>query len=207
VNSRPVVHGVRCPAHGPTLWSLSLFGAVAGLYVYGVAGSNDCPASSARIVDAAACQRAATATGRTFDGSQAQAVPNFPRGCYWVRSQQSAAWFNPHAVGAGRADSQLLCDASTAAPTSPGFTYPPTGADSCCMLPPAFACGSAPTRGSRSRTHARRFCSAAHSIADDLAVRARLLEQQRMPSKLGTDTRRSGVSDGGNRRWEELRPD
>jgi hypothetical protein len=63
-----------------------------------------------------------------------------PSGCHVY---YTSVYLNLHAVGARDETSRLLCDASTAAPTSPGFTYPPTGADflllasvrapACCM--------------------------------------------------------------------------
>ncbi len=80
--------------------------ACAGAYVSGAAGSNECPAGSVRIETEAACRTAVTAAGKIFDGVSTD--PEFPRGCqYYTRSDD--AFFNVHAVGAGRSISQLLC--------------------------------------------------------------------------------------------------
>ncbi len=89
----------------------------AGAYVSGAAGSNACPAGSARIEAEAACRTAAAAAGKTF--ISVVTYPDYPRGCYYVTS--NAAYFNPHAVGAGYSDSQLLCAAlvTTGAPLTP----------------------------------------------------------------------------------------
>ncbi len=125
----------------------------AGTFVWGVAGSNDCPANSMRIVDDAACQRAAfavhTSSGaRNYIFGESQTREVFPSGCYAAR----CGWdncevlfyinFNNHPVGNGDPESRLLCViANTAAPTQRGFTYTPTGA---------------PTRAARSVSRRRR---------------------------------------------------
>ncbi len=91
----------------------------AGAYVSGAAGSNECPAGSARIEAEAACRTAAAAAGKTFSAVVTYATS--PRGCYYVTgydygdyTSTSYAYFNAHAVGA---DSyswyQLLCGAVT----------------------------------------------------------------------------------------------
>jgi hypothetical protein len=80
---------------------------LAGAYTWGVNGSNDCPAPSSRIVDAPACQRAAAAAGKTYNG-EAVADPTFPRGCAWYTSDNSTVRLNT-AVGAGSASAVLLC--------------------------------------------------------------------------------------------------
>jgi hypothetical protein len=85
-------------------------GRCAGVYVWGVAGSNDCPANASRIPTEAACRIAAIATGE-FGWSGSSADANFPRGCY---SFGGFNW-NPHTVGAGNAGARLLCIAPTGA--------------------------------------------------------------------------------------------
>jgi hypothetical protein len=114
----------------------------AGTFVWGVADSNDCPANSMRIVDDAACQRAAFAIQPperrglyTFRESQTREV--FPSGCYAAPCYDCSVdnratqviYFNNHPVGNGESNSRLLCViTNTAAPTQLGFTYTPTGA-------------------------------------------------------------------------------
>ncbi len=83
----------------------------AGAYVAGAAGSNACPAGSARIETEAACRTAAAAAGKTFDGVGTYSF--FPRGCYYTTGSNNYAVFNTHAVGAGQSGSQLLCAAVT----------------------------------------------------------------------------------------------
>ena len=125
----------------------------AGTFVWGVAGSNDCPANSMRIVDDAACQRAAFAIQPpsrelyTFRESQTREV--FPSGCYCYAARCDSCEvafyidFNNHPVGNGEPNSRLLCViANTAVPTQRGFTYKPTGA---------------PTRAARSVPRRRRL--------------------------------------------------
>jgi hypothetical protein len=98
----------------------------AGAYVSGAAGSNACPAGSARIETEAACRTAVAAAGKTFYAVVTYAA--YPRGCYYntgydngddVYTFGNNAYFNAHAVGA---DSyswyRLLCAAlaTTGAP-------------------------------------------------------------------------------------------
>jgi hypothetical protein len=80
----------------------------AGAYVSGAAGSNACPAGSARIEAEAACRTAAAAAGKTPDSPFVETYSGFPRGCYYDTTY-NYAWFNTHAVGAGRSGRQLLC--------------------------------------------------------------------------------------------------
>ncbi len=90
----------------------------AGAYVSGAAGSNECPAGSARIETEAACRTAAAAAGKTPDPSLfVETEPDYPRGCYYY-SIDNYAYFNTHAVGAGSSGSRLLCAAlaTTGAP-------------------------------------------------------------------------------------------
>jgi hypothetical protein len=83
----------------------------AGAYVSGGRGFNECPAGSVRIETEAACRTAAAAAGKTFRAVWTD--PDYPRGCYyWTDSNY--AWFNTHAVGAGRSISLLLCAAAAA---------------------------------------------------------------------------------------------
>ena len=95
----------------------------AGAYVSGAAGSNECPAGSVRIETEAACRAAAAAAGKTEGSGFVETVSTYPRGCYYYTSS-NIAFFNMHAVGAGRSSYQLLCAAVTTgaplhAPTRP----------------------------------------------------------------------------------------
>ncbi len=89
----------------------------AGAYVSGAAGSNECPAGSARIETEAACRTAAAAAewGKTVGSGFVETDPNYPRGCYFT---SNTAYFNTDAVGTGNSDAQLLCAAvsTTGAP-------------------------------------------------------------------------------------------
>ncbi len=90
----------------------------AGAYVAGAAGSNECPAGSARIVAEDACRTAAAAAGKTVVGSTFVETASYtPRGCYYYTSSNNA-YFNANAVGAGNSASRLLCAAlaTTGAP-------------------------------------------------------------------------------------------
>ncbi len=82
----------------------------AGAYVSGAAGSNECPAGSARIEAEAACRTAAAAAGKTAGSTFVGTDPIYPRGCYYTSDNN--AYFNAHAVGAGYS-MQLLCAAVT----------------------------------------------------------------------------------------------
>ncbi len=97
----------------------------AGAYVSGAAGSNECPAGSVRIETEAACRTAAAAAGKTIIPGSYFVVTDatYPRGCYYTTSS-NYAFFNAHAVGAGRSGYQPLCAAVTTgaplhAPTRP----------------------------------------------------------------------------------------
>jgi hypothetical protein len=83
----------------------------AGAYVWGAAGSNECPAGFVWIETQTACRIAAAAVGKTF--SLTESSPYFPRGCFYYDGN-NWVYFNPHAVGAGRSTDQLLCAAATA---------------------------------------------------------------------------------------------
>ncbi len=107
------VRGCCGTAEGPRVPVLSC----AGAYVSGAAGSNECPAGSARIETEAACRTAAAAAGKTsYPSYFVETDPRSPRGCYYIPSNNDA-YFNAHAVGAGYSGAQLLCAAAnTGAP-------------------------------------------------------------------------------------------
>ncbi len=89
----------------------------AGAYVSGAAGSNACPAGSARIETEAACRTAAAAAGKTPGSPFVGTWSAYPRGCFYDTGSNNA-WFNTHTVGAGASGYQLLCAAivTTGAP-------------------------------------------------------------------------------------------
>ncbi len=80
----------------------------AGAYVSGAAGSNACPAGSARIETEAACRTAVAAAGKTVAASFVWNDAGLPRGCLYDTST-NYAYFNTHAVGTGNSGYQLLC--------------------------------------------------------------------------------------------------
>ncbi len=73
-----------------------------------VRSCHECPAGSVRIESEEACRTAATAAGKPF--GFVDTYSTYPRGCYY---NNNYAYFNPHAVGAGRSGFQLLCAAVT----------------------------------------------------------------------------------------------
>jgi hypothetical protein len=91
----------------------------AGVYVYGAAGSNECPAGSVRIETEAACRTAVAAAGMTANLDFVETDSDYPRGCYYYYRSYAAIgssngpYFNAHPVGAGNDDTQLLCAADT----------------------------------------------------------------------------------------------
>ncbi len=88
----------------------------AGAYVSGAAGSNECPAGSARIETEAACRTAAAAAGKIPHSSFVETDAAYPRGCYY-HTGNNYANFNRDLVGAGKLEYQLLCAAlATGAP-------------------------------------------------------------------------------------------
>ena len=103
--------GPSCARRVP---SWAYYSSAAGAFTWGVNGSNDCPAPSVRIVDAATCQRAAAAAGKTYDGTVDDST--FPRGCAWYTSGSGAYVRLNTAVGAGSPSAVLLCAWATAAP-------------------------------------------------------------------------------------------
>ncbi len=74
--------------------------------MWGEDGSNQCPASYFRIVNAAACETAATAAGKAYFGSVTD--PSSLSGCYFDQIV-GAFFFNAAAVGTGYPGTQLLC--------------------------------------------------------------------------------------------------
>jgi hypothetical protein len=94
----------------------------AGAYVSGAAGSNKCPAGSARIEAEAACRTAAAAAGKTAGSPFVETQSAFPRGCYYD-TRDNNSYFNTHAVGAGFS-TQLLC-ATLVATTGARAVSPP----------------------------------------------------------------------------------
>jgi len=78
-------------------------------YVWGVAGSNDCPAGSSRIADEAAC-RAAFASGLSSVSLITEQDSTSPKGCYLAVTLK-LPYFNSDATGTGYQDTQLLCAA------------------------------------------------------------------------------------------------
>ncbi len=101
----------RLLRHGPRAARAVL--SFTGAYVSGAAGSNACPAGSVRIETEAACRTAAAAAGKTVDLVFVETTAMSPRGCYY-RTDNNDAFLNTHAVGAGNANTQLLCAAVTA---------------------------------------------------------------------------------------------
>ena len=101
----------------------------------GAAGSNECPAGSARIVTEAACRTAVAAAGK-FPGTPFRVLLTAePGGCnFFTRS--NIAYFNGVGV-AGNPNAQLLC----AAVASAGA--PPHAAGGRCRWPPRAHAGSA----------------------------------------------------------------
>jgi hypothetical protein len=128
----------------------------AGAYVSGAAGSNECPAGSARIETQAACRTAATAAGKTPDSPFVETNSAYPKDCYYITST-NYAWYNEHAVGAGRSDSQLLC--ATVTTGAPLKRRRRTDARSACIGARACrhrACAARPSRAV-CVTHGRRI--------------------------------------------------
>ncbi len=76
-------------------------------YEWGENGSNQCPASYYRIVNAAACETAAAAASKAYISSETD--PSSPSGCYFDQGDNGGFYFNADAVGAGYAGTQLLC--------------------------------------------------------------------------------------------------
>ncbi len=81
--------------------------ACAGIFLFGVKGSNACPAGSYVIVDEAQCKIAAETAGQGYFGS----VPGsgFPRGC----SLGSVVQFSTDPTGGADPNMQPLCGVGT----------------------------------------------------------------------------------------------
>ncbi len=90
----------------------------AGAYVAGAAGSNVCPAGSARIETEAACRTAVAVVGKTAGSPFGVTSPIPPRGCYYSIITNTA-YFNADPVGAGNPNAQLLCAATATAGAPP----------------------------------------------------------------------------------------
>ncbi len=92
----------------------------------GAGNSNVCPAGSVRIETESECRTAAAAAGKPFGSGGVFTAADYPRGCFhwgdWI-GDQNGAFFNPHAVGAGRLQFQPLCAVAT--------TGVPPHADAC----------------------------------------------------------------------------
>ena len=93
---------------------------LAGVYTYGLDGSNECPAGSVPLLTEAACRAAATTLGTCLGSPFLQSDTAVPRGCY----AGASAYFNTHAAEAGASGYRLLC----ALCGSAGCTSAPTGA-------------------------------------------------------------------------------
>ncbi len=74
----------------------------------GAAGSNECPAGSARIVTEDACRTAVILTGKIANPNFVQINAFAPRGCYYTTGL-SVVYLNTDAAGAGHSGSKLLC--------------------------------------------------------------------------------------------------
>jgi hypothetical protein len=75
-------------------------------YAWGEDGSNQCPTSYFAIINAAACETAATAAGKAYIGSVTDRFS--PSGCYFHQGK-TGFYFNDDAVGAGSDGKLLLC--------------------------------------------------------------------------------------------------
>ncbi len=105
--------------------------------MYGAAGSNECPAGSVRIEAEAACRTAVAAAGMTANLDFVETDSDYPRGCYYyyveVQTVSAAVgssngpYFNTQAVGAGNADTRLLCAADTVGAPPPHAADARTG--------------------------------------------------------------------------------
>ncbi len=89
----------------------------AGAYLFGAAGSNECPAGSWRIETEAACRTAVAAARKTAASPFVETTSFRPRGCYYDPTLfANYVYLNTHPVGAGSSYHQLLC--ATGAPVS-----------------------------------------------------------------------------------------
>jgi hypothetical protein len=100
----------------------------AGVYVLGVAGSDECPATFVRITDERTCSIAASSFGRSALLDR-RAASEVAFGCsFTVDSRSSPVFFNTHRRGVASSNTRLLCAmAVTPAPMCPGCTAAPAG--------------------------------------------------------------------------------
>ncbi len=82
-------------------------------YAWGEDGSNQCPTSYFAIINAAACETAATAAGKAYIGTVTD--PSYPSGCFF---DNAGLFFNDAAVGAGYRGTQLLCSGAARSRTA-----------------------------------------------------------------------------------------
>jgi hypothetical protein len=136
---------------------------LAGFYVSGAAGSNECPAGSVRIEAEAACRTAAAAAGKTPAYYFVGTYSDEPRGCYYFAAGNEAL-FNTHAVGAGLSGSQLLCAALATTAGAPLKRRRRTDARSACTGARAGRHRAGAVRHSRAVcvTHGRHVDRCAH---------------------------------------------
>ncbi len=111
----------------------------AGAYLFGAAGSNECPAGSVRIEAEAACRTAVAAAGKTPGSPFVQASSSSPRGCYYAPDLYfNYAYLNTHPVGAGYSNTRPLCGSVT---TGAPFSDARRCTRSCCIPARAAAPG------------------------------------------------------------------
>jgi hypothetical protein len=99
------------PPCEPSPWRCVCVCVCAAAYTWGVAGSNDCPPPSLRILDAVACRSAAAAAGKAYDGIVDEA--DYPRGCAWYSSGSGIYVRLNIAIGSGSSSAVLLCAEGT----------------------------------------------------------------------------------------------
>ncbi len=139
---------------------------VCPVYMWAVAGSNECPAGSVRIETNSACSEAGYDIGIPTEMSWTS--PDMPRGCFYYINNK-VMWFNDHAVGTGNSGHQLLCAAvTTGAPLPRRCAHPPVCAPTRVCVACALArrscvrlwrCGSA----AAGRVHLCGLCGVAAS--------------------------------------------
>ena len=93
--------GLLVCSFGPTLAC-----ARAGTLVWGVEGSNACPAGSSVITDEYQCQAAAATAGKAW--SHSGSWSNFPRGCFYY-TVNSGVVLNRDATGGANPGDMPLC--------------------------------------------------------------------------------------------------
>jgi hypothetical protein len=105
----------------------------AGVYVLGVAGSDECPANFVRITDEMACSLAADTFGLLLSR---RATSRIAFGCFTTGdSPSSPVVFNTDRRGVASNSTRLLCAmAVTPAPICPGCTAAPAGPPAPCSI-------------------------------------------------------------------------